>query len=105
MWIMTQNRQRIINSDQIVNIFVDKTGLKVMASTRNKDVFVIGYYSDRDASLKALDGLSSVIGLDMPIATMPLSGAVDAWVEDTAKVAVDYIHKDFGWIWEKGKNG
>lgn len=94
MWIRTQNKQRIINSDQIIDIFVDKTGLKVMASTRNRDVFVIGYYNDSDTSFKVLEGLSSVIGVNRPIVTMPLGGAVDAWVEDTAKVAT-LICKDF----------
>lgn len=54
MWIRTQNKQRIINSDQIVDIFVDKTELKVMASTRNGDVFTLGEYKDRDTCLIVL---------------------------------------------------
>ena len=76
MWIRTQNKQRIINSDQIIDIYVDKTGLKVMASTRSGGVFVIGYYNDRDTCLKVLDDLFATCFPNGCTYRMPLGGDV-----------------------------
>ena len=68
MWIQTQNKQRIINSDQIIDIFVDKTGTKVMAeTTRDGDFFTLGEYKDRDTCLKVLEHISIYIGSNNPI--------------------------------------
>lgn len=43
MWIQTQNKQRIVNSDQIIDIFIDNTGKKILAeTTRDGDFFTLG---------------------------------------------------------------
>ena len=52
MWIQTQNKQRLVNSDQIIDIFIDKTGKIIYAeTTRDGDFFTLGEYQDRDTCL------------------------------------------------------
>ena len=95
MWIQTQNRQRIINSDHIIDIFVDKTGTKIMAeTTRDGDFFTLGEYKDRDTCMKILEALS-LIGTNIPLMTMPLGGEIETWLKDTADLATYYIAKEF----------
>ena len=54
MWIQTQNRQRIINSDQVIDIFIDKQGKNIYAETTcNGEAIVLGVYKDRDAQKEA----------------------------------------------------
>lgn len=49
MWIRTQNKQKMINGDQIIDIFIDKTGKKIYAeTTRDGDFFELGEYRDRE---------------------------------------------------------
>lgn len=96
MWIRTQNRQRIVNSDQIIDIFVDKTGTKIMAeTTRDGDFFTLGEYKDRDTCLDILEHLGAVIGNNTFIITMPLGGVIDEWKEGLREIARYCITKDF----------
>ena len=84
MWIQTQNKQRIVNSDQIIDIFVDKTGTKIMAeTTRDGDFFTLGEYKDRDTCLKVLDKLLRVSIRGYAWEEMPLGGDVDNWLKAT----------------------
>ena len=78
MWIRTQNRHRVINSDQIIDIFVDKTGTKIMAeTTRDGDFFTLGEYKDRDTSLKVLDDLFASHFTQGCTYRMPLGGEIE----------------------------
>lgn len=96
MWIRTQNKQRIINSDQIVDIFIDKTGTKIYAEVSiDRDFILLGEYENRDICLHVLESISVVIGNNIPMVTMPLGGEVDSWQEDMAKLATAYIVNNF----------
>ena len=75
MWIRTQNKQRIINSDQIIDIFVDKTGTKVMAeTTRDGDFFTLGEYKNRETCLNVLETVLCDLGARLSAYDMPLGG-------------------------------
>lgn len=95
MWIQTQNRQRIVNSDQIIDIFVDKTGTKIMAeTTRDGDFFTLGEYKDRETCLKVLEHISVGMSSNLPGIPMPLGGEVDAWAEGLENIAaINIAHK------------
>ena len=102
MWIQTQNRQRIINSDQIIDIFISKTGTKIYANTTvghhepgDTSQFILGEYKDRDTCLKVLESISVVIGSRVSMITMPLDGEIDTWSKDIADIAMAYIVNDF----------
>lgn len=96
MWIRTQNKQRIINSDQIVDIFISKTGTTIYAETTlDRDFFVLGEYKDRDTCLNVVESLSTVISSDIPMVTMPLGGELDTWCKGVNDLANAYIVKDF----------
>lgn len=97
MWIRTQNKQRIINSDQIIDIFVDKTGTKIMAeTTRDGDFFTLGEYKDRDTCLKILEHILMAIGrAKAPGITMPLGGDVESWEKAVEDITNAYIASDF----------
>lgn len=84
MWISTQNKQRIINSDQIIDIFVNKAGTKIYANTtvghhEEGDIsqFILGEYKDRETCLKVLDGLFSTHFPKVCTYRMPLGGEVE----------------------------
>ena len=95
MWIQTQNKQRIINSDQIIDIFVDRTGTKIMAeTTRDGDFFNLGEYKDRDTCLDILEHIGTVIGSNTLTITMPLGGAIDEWKNGIIEIAAHYIIKN-----------
>lgn len=90
MWIRTQNRQRIVNSDHIVDIFIDRTGTKIFAETTldSRDFFVLGEYENRDTCLEILDVLMIVGGHnDVKWLQLPLGGDVESWLEDSHKMA------------------
>ena len=97
MWIQTQSRQQIINSDRIINIFIDKSGTKIMANTTREDAFsfVLGEYKDRATCLKVLEHLGIGIGCIIPGIPMPLGGEVDTWAEGIDKIAAINIANDF----------
>ena len=101
MWIQTQNKQRMINSDQIIDIFVDKTGTKIMAETviDNRDHpvpihFALGEYKDRDTCIEVLEYVAIATG-SLPVLPMPLGGEVDTWIDGISKIVANQIVNDF----------
>ena len=89
MWIRTQNKQRIINSDQIIDIFIDKTGKIIYAeTTRDGDFFILGEYPDRDTCLEILDVLM-IVGShdDVKWLQLPLGGETESWLVDSHRMA------------------
>lgn len=97
MWIRTQNKQRIINPIQIIDVFVDKTGTKIMAeTTRDGDFFELGCYENRQVCLDILEYLSVIIGSSVPVLTMPPLGEdIEAWKKDVITLATSSVIKDF----------
>lgn len=82
MWIRTQNKQMIINSDQVIDIFVDRTGTKVMAeTTRDGDFFTLGTYENRDTCLGIVEHILIAISKSLPMTVIPFGGNVDEWYE------------------------
>ena len=80
MWIQTQNKQRIINSDQIIDIFIDNTGKIIYAETTgDRHSFILGEYQDRDTCMTILNNMSVIIGITgkIPGIAMPLGGEVE----------------------------
>ena len=96
MWIQTQSRQQIINSDRVINIFIDKTGTKIMANTTREDAFsfVLGEYKDRETCLKVLEHITIGMDNNLPGIPMPLGGEVDDWANGIENVAaINIAHK------------
>lgn len=92
MWIRTQNKQRIINSDQIIDIFVGRTGTKIVANTTCYDLdaseVILGEYKDKETCLEILDVLMIVGGHnDVTWLKLPLGGDAESWLEDSHKMA------------------
>lgn len=77
MWIRTQNKQRIINSDQIIDIFVSKTETRIIAETTKEDVIVLGEYKDRDTCLLVLDELSGAMKMKCIVYDMSTQEVID----------------------------
>ncbi len=100
MWITTQNKRMLINSEQIIDIYTNVSGTTIFAETNamingaNK-IIPLGEYKDREACLKILEHLSLVVGSDIPAITMPLNEEADEWLKDVADLATAYIIKDF----------
>ena len=77
MWIRTQNSQRIINSDQVIDIFIDKTGTKIYAETTcDGEAIELGTYDNRDTCLKVLDYITDAIECEWSSFKTPLGGKV-----------------------------
>ena len=96
MWIQTQNKQRIINSDQIIDIFVARTAPVLYANTTDDaDYITLGEYKDKDTCLKVLNGIALVIGTKLPSGEMPLGGDVEAWEKNARELYTLYIQNDF----------
>ncbi len=88
MWIQTQNKQRIINSDHIIDIFVSKTETRIIAETTKEDVIVIGEYKDRDTCLEILDVLMIIVSHDdVTWLQIPPKDEIESWLEDSHKMA------------------
>ncbi len=97
MWILTQNGQRMINSDKVSEIFIDNTGSKVCAlidKTANYSV-VLGKYSSRDNSKEVFDGLCSSIMGGLPAMDIPNDADVDEWVKVQDTLISTYLSKTF----------
>jgi hypothetical protein len=96
MWIRIQNKQRIINSNHIIDIFVARTAPVIYANTTDDaDYIVLGEYKDKDTCLDILEHLLVVIGSSIPAITMPFGGEVEGWKKDVASLATIYISNDF----------
>ena len=102
MWIQTQNRQRIVNSDQIIDIFISMSGTKICANTTvghhepgNTSQFILGEYPDKDTCLKILERITIGMGSKLPGLPMPLGGEVEAWTEGIDKLAAINIANEF----------
>lgn len=76
MWIRTQNKQKIINSDQLVSIFINNNGTTICAAENNDNIYILGEYKDRDACLKVLDDLFATCFPNGCTCRMPLGGEV-----------------------------
>lgn len=97
MWIITQNGQRMINSDKVSEIFIDNTGSKVCAlidKTANYSV-VLGKYLSRDNSKKVFDGVCSSIISSLPAMDIPSDADIDEWVKVQDTVLSTYLSKTF----------
>lgn len=84
MWIMTQNRQRIVNTDNVTSIFIDKTGTKLYANeTSTDDIILLAEYADRNTCIHVIEGLLNRLNGHEIISfiRMPLGGEVDKWLE------------------------
>jgi len=96
MWIRTQNKQRIINSDQIIDIFIDKTGKIIYAeTTRDGDFFALGEYQDRDTCLVILDYLVIAMDCDSNATKMPSNEEIEEWTDVVLNMAKAKYFKDF----------
>lgn len=93
MWVRTQNSQRIVNSDHIVDIFIDKDGTKIYAelSIDSRGFILLGEYKDRDTCLEVLNGLNIIIGSTITGIEMPLDGEVDTWNDEMEEMAKAYF--------------
>lgn len=78
MWIMTQNRLRLVNTDQCTEIYIDKTGTKIYAEvTVDRDFVELGCYENKDACKKVLKAIveHSTTGIHIYF-IMPFGGEV-----------------------------
>ena len=100
MWIQTQNKQRIINSDQIIDIFIGRTGTKIVANTTCYDLdaseVVLGEYQDRDTCMTILEHMSIIIGITgkIPGITIPLGGEVEEWCKFMEDLGQAFVIRD-----------
>lgn len=86
MWIMTQNKQRIINSDHIADIFVNKAGDTIYAETTlDRDFFTLGEYDSRDLCLEFLDIYLSLLMHDFRYLKMPEKDELADWCLEVHK--------------------
>lgn len=76
MWIRTQNKQRIINTDQIASIYITSSGKNIRADMVDEGVFELGEYKDRDTCLKVLSEIEDCLRNMWSIYQMPLGGEV-----------------------------
>lgn len=90
MWIRTQNKQKIVNADQIVDIFIDKTGKTIYAETTLDDDFIeLGAYRDRDECIDILSTLQkALITYDDLWIEMPFGGDANHWMSRTMDVVI-----------------
>ena len=62
-WIKTQNSLRIINVNQIVDIFISKTAPVLYAETvMDADHIILGEFEDRDTCKRVLDWIFTCLG-------------------------------------------
>lgn len=100
MWITTQSKRMLINSEQIIDIYTNVSGTTIFAETNamingaNK-IIPLGEYKERETCLKILEHLSLVAGSDSPAITMPLNDEVEKWLKEVVDIATAYIIKDF----------
>lgn len=88
MWIQTQNKQRIVNSDQIIDIFISMSGTKICANTTvghhepgDTSQFILGEYKDRDTCLGIVEHILIAFGKGLPMTVIPFSENIDEWCE------------------------
>ena len=82
MWIMTQNRQRIVNADNVTSIFIDKTGTKLYANeTSTDDNILLAEYADRSTCVHVIGDLLDRLNSHETFIRMPLGGEVDKWLD------------------------
>lgn len=102
MWITTQSKKVLINSDNIIMIFLTGGGDNIIkarianATEKCTENITLGEYEDRETCLEILEHLSLIVGSDIPSINMPLNEEVNEWLEDIKTLVITYIAKDFG---------
>lgn len=100
MWITTQNKRMVINSEQIIDIYTNVSGTTIFAETNamingaNK-IIPLGEYKDKETCLEILEHLSLVAGSDSLAITMPLNDEVDEWLKGVADLFAACMIKNF----------
>lgn len=99
MWIITQNKKALINSDNIIMIFVTGGGdniikARVNATSQCVENITLGEYKDRETCLEILEHL--LVGdSDVTSITMPLNEEVDWWLKEVEYLATNHISNKF----------
>lgn len=90
MWIRTQNKLRLVNTEQIVDIYIDLNGTRLFARISRDDsskFITLGEFKDKDTSLRVLDGITELIGEDkVKYINIPLGGDVDSWEGEIVRI-------------------
>ena len=99
MWIQTQNKQRLVNSDQVTDIFINNTGTSIIAhvSMPNDTIMIyLGEYENRDTCMKILEHMSIIIGITgkIPGIAMPLGGEVEEWCKFMEDLGQAFVIRD-----------
>ena len=82
MWITTQNKGMLINSEQIIDIYTNVPGTIIFAETNamingvNK-IIPLGEYKDRETCLLVLDELSGAMKMKCIVYDMPTQEVID----------------------------
>lgn len=59
MWIRTQPKLKIVNSDQVIDIFISKTGKEIYSEVAGDgDIILLGTYDSKDTCMKILDDIT-----------------------------------------------
>ena len=72
MWIMTQGKKGLINSDECTAICVSgNIGKKKAAVTASPSLAVLGYYDDEKCAIDEIENLAEAIKRDEKFYQMP----------------------------------
>lgn len=102
MWITTQSKKVLINSDNIIMIFLTGGGDNIIkarienATEKCTENITLGEYEDRETCLEILEHLSLVIGgNDISSISMPLNEELDEWLKGVADLFAACMIKNF----------
>lgn len=84
MWIRTQSRRILVNTDNVNLLFVSNDYKSIKARIVNvgsdeQEYITLGEYKDGATCLKILEHLLLVVGSDILAITMPLDEEIDEW--------------------------
>ena len=104
MWIRSQAKRTIVNSNNVNVIFVSTKEPVIKArivsiNSDEQEYIELGTYQDKETCLKVIDMVSIVIGTNMPVMEMPLKDDVDTWIGEISKLAEIYVYDSV-----KGRN-
>ena len=91
MWIKTQTKFCLMNTDNIEYICIDLRRKGIACKCRDESLMILSTYNSMEECNKVFDGINKALFGGIPVVELPLGGDIDSWLANVDKAALKRI--------------
>ena len=92
MWIKTQIRYCLINTDNADYICIDIPRKGIACKLKNSEnTLVIATYNTPEECMKVFAGINTALFGGIPVLELPLGGDIDSWASNVDEASLKWI--------------